>query len=85
MPIENGTLDNDKDVGDVPVEVTPDSYIEAQDALITAIQNDSGLTVAEINNYLPFVLSTLSNAALAFPAAGPVISAVLKVIPKQLP
>lgn len=83
--IEGSMLDEDDEKGDVPSTAIPQTYVEAQDALIAAIQNDSGLRVADINKYLPLVKTTLANLASAVPGAGSAVAAILQILPNQIP
>ncbi len=84
--IDGSELDEDKDDSDPNKLLARDqSYVAAQDALILAILKDSGLAIAEANKYLPEVLSALGNVASAFPGAAPIVGALLKVIPNQIP
>ena len=82
--INGGLLDTDKDEGNAPDLNIPQSYIEAQDALIEALKNDKGLTVAHINEYMPLVKSTLSKLATAVPGAGTVVAGILNVLPDKI-
>ncbi len=84
--IDGSELDDDRDDSDPnKLLARVQTYIAAQDQLILAIQNDSGLSIAEVNKYLPTVLSALGNVASAFPGAAPIVGALLKVIPNQIP
>ena len=83
--INGGLLDGDNDEGNVPNVTIPQDYSAAQDALIAAIQNDGGLVLANVNKYLPTVKAALTNLASAVPGAGSAVSAVLKVLPDQIP
>ncbi len=83
--ITGGELDADDDSDANPVPDAKDlGYVPAADATVAALRADKGLVVAEVNQYLPLVTQTLANAASAFPGAGNLIGAILKIIPKQI-
>lgn len=82
--INGGMLDSDTDDGDAPSAALPQTYLSSADALVTAVQQDGGLTLANINKYLPQVKAVLGNVASAFPGAGTAIGAVLKILPDQI-
>lgn len=60
------------------------AYVGATTAVIAALQADKGLTVAEINKYLPAVKDAISNLGFVVPGAGNVIAGILKVLPNQI-
>ncbi len=87
MPILEGELDKSKETDkDVSIDIAASiqRYEAGTDAITEALRNDKGLVVAEVNKYLPDVLTTLGSFASLYPGAGPLIGAIVKLIPKQI-
>ena len=88
MPqIDGGLLDTDKE-NDAPVLNRDPVYAPAADAVIAALQADTGLFAAQIKADLPTIIGILQAGAVAFPPASVAIGGLVKVlqaVPPSLP